>query len=262
MIPLKTPKDIETMKEGGRLLADILNRITAAAKPGANLLDLEELAVDLIAKTGGKASFKMVPGYRWATCLNVNRGIVHGVPFDYRLKPGDLFSVDAGVYYQGFHSDAARSLVVPSALPEKSDLRLFLAAGKRALKKAIAAARPGHRVGHLSQAIEKEITAAGFQPVKDLTGHGVGRKLHESPSIPGFLSEALEKTPALKPGMVLAIEVIYASGSPDIVVGDDDWTVETADGSLAGLFEETVAVTAAGPLVLTRATDTREPKRP
>lgn len=258
-IPLKTPQEIRSMQTGGRLLAGVLDRISAAAVPGTSLLELEDIAVSLIAKTGGKPSFKMVPGYRWATCLNVNAGVVHGVPNRYQLKTGDVFSVDAGIYYRGFHTDAARSLVVPPNSSSPKSLRLpkplnvsasFLAAGRLALARAIDQAVPGNRIGHLSQAIEETLQAAGFSPVRELTGHGVGRQLHEEPSIPCFLDGPVAATPAIKSGMVLAIEVIYAAGKPGIKVGQDDWTIVTADGSLAGLFEETVAVTAAGPKIL------------
>lgn len=237
------------MQAGGRFLAGVLDRISAAAVPGISLLELEKLATGLIAKTGGKPSFKMVPGYRWATCLNVNAGVVHGIPNRYRLKTGDLFSVDAGVYYRGFHTDAARSLLISSGSPVSTDRFLF--AGRLALTKAISQAVPGNRIGHLSQAIEQTLRAAGFSPVRELTGHGVGRELHEEPSIPGYLDRPVAETPAIKPGMVLAIEVIYAAGKSGIKVGQDGWTIVTADGSLAGLFEDTVAVTADGPVILT-----------
>lgn len=241
------------MQEGGHLLVEILNQVISTVSPGVKLLDLEDLVVSLIAKTGGRASFKEVSGYHWATCLNINQGVVHGVPFDYRLQKGDLLSVDAGLYHRGFHTDAARSfMIAPSESKTSKQSDLFLNAGRRALKAAIAAAVPGNRVGHLSRAIEKEIRAGGYRPVEELTGHGVGRKLHEDPSIPCFVSQPVGKTPELKPGMVLAVEVIYAVGTAKISVLEDGWTVETADGSLAGLFEETVAVTAKGPLVLTK----------
>jgi methionyl aminopeptidase len=215
-----------------------------------SLKKLDQLAESLIKKAGGKPSFKMVKSYHWTTCINVNQGVVHGVPGDYRLKAGDLVSVDIGIFYQGFHTDMARTIRLGSK--NQRDKDDFLVPGRRALKKAIKAAKPGNRVGHISAVIEKEIRRGGLSPVRNLTGHGVGRELHEEPRIHCFLKGKIEETPKLKPGMVLAIEVIYVQGKPDLVLKDDSWTIETADGQLAGLFENTIAVTKKKPLILTR----------
>jgi len=238
------------MKTGGQKLARVLAEVLKTAKPGVSLKELDQLAEALLEKTGGRPSFKMVAGYHWATCLNVNQGVVHGIPTDYRLKRGDLLSVDVGLFYQGFHTDMARTISVPGGERER-EKKEFLQAGEKALLAAIEAAQPGKRVGHLSAVIETEIKKAGFRPVEVLTGHGVGKELHEEPQIPCFLRERVEKTPLLKPGMTLAVEVIYTQGKPAVVLGDDGWTVETADGRLAGLFEKTIAVTEKGALVLT-----------
>lgn len=246
MIPIKNAKEIEIMREGGRRLAQVLEKVLKAVKPGISLKELDQLAGSLIEKKGGKPSFKMVKGYNWPTCINVNQGVVHGVPTEYRLKDGNIVSVDTGMFYQGLHTDMARTLRVGAG----DDI--FLKTGQRALKEAIKAAKPGSRVGHISAAIEKVIRKAGFTPIQALTGHGVGKKLHEEPQIPCFLKDKVEDTPQLKPGMILAIEVIYAQGEPEVVIKDDGWTVETADGQLAGLFEDTIAVTAKGALNFTR----------
>lgn len=246
MISVKTTEEIELMREGGRKLAWVLDQVLRAVKPGASLKELDQLAESLIEKKGGKPSFKMVKGYNWATCININQGVVHGVPGNYRLRNGDLVSVDIGMFCQGLHTDMARTVPVQT----KKDI--FLKTGEKALKKAIKATKPGNRVGHISKAIGKEIKKAGFSPVKALTGHGVGKKLHEDPQIPCFLKGKIERTPELAPGMTLAIEVIYTQGKPDVVLADDGWTVKTADGKLAGLFEDTVVITAKGGKVLTK----------
>ncbi len=251
MIPLKTEEEIEIMREGGRRLARVFDQVLKEAKPGLKTKRLDEQAEALIKKEKGKPSFKMVPGYHWSTCININQGVVHGIPGGYRLKEGDLLSLDAGIFYQRFHTDKATTIVVGSGkwLVKSEE---FLEAGKRALEKAIEMVRPGNYLGQISKVIEEEIKKAGFSPVRALTGHGVGRKLHEEPQIPCFFEGEVEKTPKLKKGMTLAIEIIYNLGLPEVVLTSDGWTIKTKDGKIAGLFEETVAVTAGGPLVLTR----------
>lgn len=234
------------MKNGGQKLKQVIDEVLSKVKPGVSLQELEEVAVRKIEELGGEASFKMVPNYHWATCINLNEGVVHGIPDDTPIKKGDLVSVDVGFYSQGFHSDMARTIEVGTKKRTK-----FLQAGRQALEKAIAQVKPGNRVGHISQAIEEAIKKAGYQPVKTLTGHGVGRQLHQEPVIPCFLKEKIKKTPLLKKGMVLAIEVIYTQGKPELFVADDGWTIRTQDGKIAALFEETVALRANGPLVLT-----------
>jgi len=241
MIPLKSPAEIKIMAEGRRRLRKVLSQVIQAGQPGVNLVELDQLAESLIKKQGGQPSFKMVPGYQWATCLNINQGVVHGVPNRYRLKAGDLLSVDLGIFYKGFHTDEAWTIQLAtrnSQLVTENDK--FLEAGKKALKAAILAAKPGNRVGHISQAIEREIKKSDFLPVRALTGHGVGRSLHEEPQIPCYLAKKIKTTPLLKKGMVLAIEVIYTRDKQDLVLLDDNWTFETEDGSLAALFEKTV----------------------
>ena len=210
MIPLKSAKETKIMRLGGRKLAEVMKQALVGVKQGMTLKKIDEFIERLIKKKGGKASFKMVKGYRWASCLNVNQGVVHGVPNDYRLKNGDLLSADMGMFYKGFHTDMARTVLVGNSRPQSvRQTKKFLEAGKRALRKAIQAAKPGRRIGHLSQTIEKEIKKSGYQPIKTLTGHGVGKKLHEPPAIPCYLEGKAERTEELKKGMTLAIEIIY-----------------------------------------------------
>lgn len=251
MIPIKTVKEIELMKEGGRRLAWALNQVLKAIKPGVSLKELDQLAESLIEKKGGKPSFKMVKGYNWATCININQGVVHGVPGNYRIQAGDLVSVDMGMFYKGLHTDMARSIRAGERESGRAGNK-FLSAGQKALKKAIEAVKPGNRVGHISLAIQEVIKRKGYEPIKALTGHGVGEKLHEEPQIPCFLRERVIDTPRLKSGMTLAIEVIYAQGKPEVILARDGWTVRTADGKLAGLFEDTVVVTSKGREILTK----------
>ena len=250
MISKKNHAQIRVMQEGGKRLSWVLSQVLKEVKPQVALWQLDRLAENLIKKQGGRPSFKMVHGYHWATCININEGIVHGVPNEYRLKENDFVSIDIGMFYQGFHLDMAQTVKVQTS-KQKLTKDKFLEAGEKALKKAISMAKAGNRVGHLSQAMEKEIKKAGFSPIEALTGHGVGEELHEEPQIPCFLAEKLEKTPLLENGMTLAVEVIYAQGKPDVVLAHDGWTIKTADGKLSGLFEETIVVRKDQPLVLT-----------
>ena len=250
MISLKTPQEIKIMKEGGKRLALVSQKILKEVCLGVQLNALNNLADELIKKQGGFPSFKMVKGYHWATCLSVNQGVVHGIPGSYRVKEGDLISLDIGIFFKGFHTDMANTIRVDSQNNVRSKDK-FLEAGKKALCRAIAQAKPGNRVGHISAVIGQQIRAAGYSPIRALTGHGIGRELHEDPQIPCYLRKNLNKTELIKPGMTFAIEVIYAQGKPNLVLSSDGWTIKTADNSLAALFENTIAVTQNGPIVLT-----------
>lgn len=248
-IYLKTPKEIKIMQEGGRMLAQILSQLSKKAKVGINLLEIEKKACKLIKKTGGKPSFKMVSNYNWVTCLNINEGVVHGVPRNYELKREDLLTIDIGLFYKGLHTDTSYTLRVQTQNSKKIDG--FLETGRRALRKAIKEAIPGNHVGHISAKIQEIIEGAGNSCIRTLTGHGIGQKLHEPPSVPCFLKGEIKETPKLKKGMTLAIEVIYAKGAPEVVTDkNDDWTIKTADGKMAAVFEETIAVLKK-PLILT-----------
>jgi methionyl aminopeptidase len=215
---------------------------------GANANDLEVLANRLIAKEKAQASFKMVPGYHWATCVNVNAGLVHGIPTDKVVfQKGDLVSVDLGIYYQGFHTDTSFTVGI------KTDLEVenFLSTGKETLKQVIAVCQPGGRIYDISRAIETTVKTAGYSPIRALVGHGIGRALHEEPPVPCFVSQKRSESPILNEGLVLAVEIMYAQGKPDVVLANDGWTISLADGKMAALFEETVAITRHGHLVLT-----------
>jgi len=250
MIPIKTKEEIEIMKEGGRRLEKVFAGVLPEIKAGITKIRVDQIAEGLILKANCLPSFKMVPGYRFATCVGVNREVVHGIPDDYIFREGDFASLDIGVFFNGFNLDASRTVFLGEEAADSKEGE-FLAAGKRALAEAVASAQKGKRVGHISQAINRVIEESGFRVVRSLTGHGVGRKLHEEPMIPGFLTGKPEDTPLLEEGMVLAIEVIYTQGNGEVVLTSDGWTVETKDAKIAALFEESVAITSLGPLILT-----------
>jgi methionyl aminopeptidase len=247
-LTIKSAKEIDLMKKGGEKVKKIKTLLIKEIEVGAKAAEIDKLAEDLIIKAGGKPSFKMVPHYFWTTCINVNDGVVHGIPSEKLVfKDGDLVSVDLGMFYEGFHLDTSFSLEVS----KKPKFSSFLKAGENALEAAINKARIGNYVYDISEAIETMLRSKNLMPIRALVGHGVGKNLHEDPQIPLFALGVREKTPRLVAGMTLAIEIMYSTGSGDLVLGSDGWTISTRDGKIAGLYEETVAVIEKGPIVLT-----------
>lgn len=247
-IRIKTEEEVKIMTEGGKKLARVKIGLASAVKIGSNAAEIEALAQKLIKDEGAEPSFDKVPGYKWATCISVNEGLVHGIPTkELVFKKGDLVSVDVGLFYNGFHTDT--SITVGLELSPENEK--FLKAGKRALNLAISKARVGNYLYQISEAIEETIVEAHYTPIRALVGHGVGRELHEDPQIPCFVPGRVSDSPKLIPGMVLAIEVMYAMGRDAVEVAPDGWTIRMRDGKMSALFEETVAVTSGGPKVLT-----------
>lgn len=257
MIVVKTEEDIEKMRVGGKITAQVREEVLKRAKPGITTWELEEYARERIGELGGKPGFMKVPGYNYAACINLNEGLVHGIPSeDVVIKEGDVFTVDLGVFYEGFHTDCAwtiisgqRTAVSQQQEEEQKENRRFLRAGEEALEKATKQCVPGNFVGDISYAIQETIENEGYNVIRALVGHGVGEDLHEAPQIPCF-GEA-GKGSMLEEGLVLAIEVLYATGGPAIETEADGWTIKTKDGSLSGLFENTIAITKEEPEVLT-----------
>jgi methionyl aminopeptidase len=245
MIELKTPKEIETMKLGGNISKNALNLAISLAQEGTSLIEIDREVEKFIKNNGAEASFKKVPGYHYATCINVNDGLVHGIPNKYKIQHGDLVKIDLGVYYDGFHTDTSATVEVGTNKESK-----FIEAGKKCIENAIELCIPGNKLGDISYEMQKTIESQGFTVSKDLVGHGIGRNLHEEPLIPPYGKKGTGVV--LKEGMVFAIEIIYQKGSHHIKPLNDGWTLATKDGSLAGLHEHTVAITKEGPLVLTK----------
>ncbi len=238
MVKARTPEELELMRKSGKITAAALKKVLEAVVPGVNLLELEEIGVGEIKRLGGELSFPTVGKYKWATCLTVNEELVHGIPRDIVLKKGDVLGIDIGAIYQGYHTDAAWSVVVGgSGTGERAK---FLQAGEEALWRAVKQAVEGKRIGDISNAIQTTIEEAGFDVSRQLVGHGVGKEIHEKPEVPGFgrAGTGLE----LKVGMTIAIEAIYAQGNAYVSLADDGWTYVTKDGSLGGLFEMSVIV--------------------
>jgi len=243
---------LEAMKIGGAMLGRVRKALYDFTTVGVSPKQIEFKARELIKAEGGELSFTKVPGYRWATCINLNEGIVHGIPIsETPLNDGDLVTVDVGVYYHGYHTDAAFSKVVGKSTAAKDR---FLKAGLEGLKNAIAAVRPSGHIGDISLAMESTLKKYGYSATRELTGHGVGKELHEEPMISNVVVGPVAKTPIMYVGQTLAIEIIYVEGKPSLVLEADGWTISTKDGTLSAVHEETVVVTHDGCSVLTTPT--------
>lgn len=233
------------MREGGKLLAQIRRRLLTLAQPSSDLLDIETAARQMIIKAGALPSFALVDDYGFATCLMVNDEVIHCQPKHRILKTGDLVTIDVGLEWKGWQVDTTDSKIVG-----QPDDR-FLTVGRLALKKAIAQAKVGNRVGHISQAMQTIIESNGYSPVRKYCGHGIGKKIHEEPQIPCCLFENVDNTPRLFDGMGLAIEIMMNEGGAEVLISSDGWSSRTADGSRSLQLEDTVLVTRSGPQVLT-----------
>lgn len=246
-ISLKNQAEIEIMKKGGHIAATILNELASVVKPGLQTVELDRLAVKLIEKAKVIASFKNFHGYPASICISLNNEVVHGIPCDREIKDGDLVKIDLGILYKGFHTDTAITVGV-GKVSEKAEKLMTVT--KKALQKGIEAVKPDIRLGVIQNIIQKEIERNGFGVVRDLVGHGIGKELQESPSIPNYGYE--NEGPILKEGMTLAIEPMVTAGDYQVKTLEDGWTVATVDKSLSSHFEHTVVITSNGAEILTK----------
>ncbi len=253
MIAIKTPEEIEIMRQGGKILARVLQELALEVKVGVSLNYLDDLAEKLVLGYGAKPSFK---GYKPAgakkaypatLCASLNYEVVHGVPDDRVLKNGDIISLDLGVFYNGYHTDSAVTFGV-GEISEKATQLLLVTEGD--LDLAITLIKPNVYWGDIAYEMQRHVEAARFSVVKDLTGHGVGKNLQEEPFLPNYGSKGDE--PMLKEGMVIAIEPMVAVGKSAVELGLDGFVYQTKDKSLAAHFEHTIVVTKKGAEVLTK----------
>jgi len=244
VIVIKSPEEIGLMRECGSILSEMLLQLKSEVRPGVRTRDLNDFVEAEMTRRGVVASFKGYGGYPASVCVSINDEIVHGIPGSRTVREGDIVSLDLGVFAHGFHTDAA--LTVTAGKPA-SEVERLLRVTEEGLSQGVRAARPGNHVGDISLAIQKHVEASGFSIVREYTGHGVGRELHEEPQIPNFMCG---KGPLLRPGMVLAIEPMVNMGGWKTRVAPDKWTVLTADGSLSAHFEHTIVVTDGDPEVL------------
>ena len=245
---LKSADDLARMRDAGRVVRAVLDEVAAAAVAGVSTAGLDRLAEARTRELGAVPAFKGYLGYPASVCISVNDEVVHGIPSESRiLRDGDLVGLDFGAILGGFHADAAETVLVGQGSPEAERL---VAATRHALAAGVAAARPGGRLGDIGAAVQRSAEASGFSVVREFVGHGIGRKLHEPPQVPNFGEPGTGAW--MRPGLVLAIEPMVNAGLPGVRTLDDGWTAVTEDGSLSAHFEHTVAVTEAGPEILTR----------
>lgn len=248
-INIKTPYEIKIMREAGRINAEALAAAMDLVKPGVTTGELNEAFEAVQKKYDVTSPFKNYPGpypYPASICTSVNEELVHGIPGKRVLKDGDIVSIDCGTIYEGFVGDMARTIAVGHV--SKSTLRL-MAVTDKALEIAISKMVPGNTIGDIGYAVQTYVEEQGFYITKTYTGHGVGRKMHEGPQVPNYGRPG--RGMKLREGMTIALEPMVLAGTPETIVKDDEWTVASADGSPTAHYENTVAITADGPLVLT-----------
>ena len=248
MIILKSPDEVAKMRVAGGIVAETIDTVLAAVEPGVSTADLDGVAEAFIRERKATPSFKGYRGFPASICASLNQEVVHGIPSPKRiLKEGDVLSLDFGAIWDGYHADSAVTVFVgepPSAEAEK-----LVRVTEEALEAGISQIRPGGRLSDISHAVQQVVEGAGFSVVREYVGHGVGRSLHEDPQIPNYGLPG--RGPELRPGLVVAVEPMVTMGDWKTRVLADDWTVVTADGSLAAHFEHTISVTEDGREVLT-----------
>jgi len=250
MITLKSANELALMREAGRIVAEVLSEIRETVAPGVTTADLEAVADRIIVgKYGAVPSFKGYRGFPGMVCASINEEIVHGIPGQRVLHTGDIISVDVGVIYKGYHGDAALTVGVGQIDAESQRLMDVTA---ESLKVGIGAVKPGGWTTDISKAIQAYVEGQGFSVVREYTGHGIGRQMHEDPQIPNYFEPRLGGRFRLRPGMTFALEPMVNIGGWKTRVLGDHWTVVTDDGSRSAHFEHTVAVTKNGPEILTR----------
>jgi methionyl aminopeptidase len=248
MIILKSPREIELMKEAGLIVYQVHQELAKAVVPGVSTGELDALAESLIRKAGGVPTFKGYNGFTGSICASVNEEVVHGIPGKRKLREGDVIAIDLGVTYRGYVGDSAFTHPVGQVDPEAQRL---LDVTRIALDKAIEQCYPGKRLGDIGHAVQSYVEAQRMGVVRDYVGHGVGTKMHEDPQIPNF--GVPDTGILLKPGMVLAIEPMVNAGTWEVKTLRDKWTVVTADTRFSAHFEHTVAITENGPVILTKS---------
>lgn len=246
MIVLKTADELAALDRANRVVHGALARIVEAARPGVSTWELDRLAEEYIRSQGGRPAFKGYRGYPATVCTSVNDIVVHGIPSrQVRLEQGDVLSVDCGVILDGFVGDAALSIPIGDVTPEATRL---MQVTRECLERAVDTMRPGRRLTDVGNAVQTHAEAHGYSVVRDFCGHGIGRAMHEEPSVPNYGPPG--RGPELRPGLVLAIEPMINAGKPGVVIDPDGWTARTEDGKLSAHFEFSVAVTDGGPWVL------------
>jgi len=248
-IQLKSPAEIAKLREANLIVADVLDTLEAAAKPGLTTWDLNDIADKRLKQLKGESAFLGYHGYPAVLCTSVNQVVVHGIPRrDVVLKQGDILSIDFGAFKDGWCGDSARTIPIGDVSPAAQAL---MRVTRESLERAIASCTPGNRLGDIGWAVQSHAEANGYSVVRQFVGHGIGRAMHEEPHVPNYGERG--KLRRLTPGLVIAIEPMVNAGGPEVLVKDDGWTAVTKDGSLSAHFEHSVAITDDGPIVLSKA---------
>lgn len=245
-ISIKSDAEIEKMRQAAEILVKTHELIANHIKVGITTRELDQIAESYIISQGATPSFKGYGGFPATICASINDEVVHGFPSERKLQQGDILSVDAGVYLNGYHSDAARTYGIGELSP---DMQKLIDVTKQSFYEGIKFAKEGHHLSEISQAIQRYVESNGFSIVRDLVGHGIGKELHEEPQIPNYKTPG--RGPKLRKGMVLAIEPMVNMGTWEVNVLDDDWTVVTRDGMPSAHYENTIVITDGEPEILT-----------
>jgi methionyl aminopeptidase len=245
---ITTAEQLEKLRACGVIVAKALRAMTGAVRPGVTTAELSEIGARILAENGAQSSPPLVYNFPGEVCISINDEVVHGVPGLRVIQPGDLVKLDLTAVKDGYHTDSAVSIQVPPAA-EKS--RELAHCAERAFRQALTAARSGNRTKDIGRAVEREVRRRGFHVIRELGGHGVGRTIHEEPSVPNYADP--EACHLLTAGLVITIEPIIAVGTANVSLDRDGWTVRTVDGSLSAHYEHTIVITKRDPILLTAA---------
>ena len=248
-VSIKSKAEIELMREAGRILAITHDTLAKQVKPGMSTYEVNRIGEEVIRSYGCIPSFLNYNGYPASICVSINEEVVHGIPNKHRIiQDDDIISLDAGVIYKGYHSDAARTLIMPGVSEE---VRKLVEVTKQSFFEGIKQAVPGNHVADISRAVQEYAESHGYSVVRDLVGHGVGTKLHEEPEVPNFVAK--KRGMKLRAGMTIAVEPMINLGEYDVYWEDDDWTVVTEDGLPSAHYENTILITDGEPEILSQA---------
>lgn len=248
-ITIKSAADIEQMEVAGRIVEDTLNLLSQSAAIGMTTAELDDIAAEFIKSRGAQASFLNYNGYPKSICTSVNEQVVHGIPGKYRLKDGDILSLDVGAYIGGFHGDAARTVLIGAVSEETQAL---VRVTKECFFEGIRFAKPGFRISDIARAIQRHAESHGYGVVRELVGHGIGRQMHEEPEVPNYWDDSrFGRGTRLEAGMTIAVEPMINLGTAHVLQLDDGWTVVAADKKPSAHYENTVLITEGEPRLLT-----------